>query len=400
MPITVTMPEVAETVVEGTIARWLKQPGDRVELYESLAEIITDKVNIELPSPAAGIVSEILVAEGETVSVGTHLALLEAEGQEQEVTAAEKPPESAVLPSPTEVAASPQLVRPPERRDKRYSLLVLKLAQEHGVDLSRVQGTGTGSRITKADLLRYVEESRAAPTAPGEAADEEIAVDPVRRSIAQRMLQSVQQIPHAWTMMEADVSGLVARVKSAKDEFRQREEVNLTYLPFVIQAVASALKSHPMVNALWAEEKIVLRRQVNVGIAVARDEGLIVPVIKNADEKGIVDLAKEVHHLAERARGNRLSLEDVKNGTFTVNNTGALGSIISMPIINPPQAAIITSEAVVKRPVVAGDEVVIRSVMNLCLSFDHRILDGDIAARFLQEVKTHLEAITPETPIS
>ncbi|MFQ5934716.1 MAG: dihydrolipoamide acetyltransferase family protein, partial [Dehalococcoidia bacterium] len=228
---------------------------------------------------------------------------------------------------------------------------------------------------------------------------EELPVDPVRRAIAQRMLQSAQQIPHAWTMMEADVSGLVARVGSAKEEFRRREGVNLTYLPFVIQAVVNALKAHPLANSTWTEDKIVLKKSVNIGIAVDREEGLIVPVIKDADQKSVAALANEVHKLAEKARQNKLSVQDVQDGTFTVNNTGALGAILSMPIINPPQAGIITSEAVVKRPVVIDDAIAIRSIMNLCLSFDHRILDGGAATAFLKSVKSGLEAIGPDMVI-
>ena len=405
MAITVTMPEVAETVVEGTVGKWLKQPGDRVERYESIVEIITDKVNVELPSPAAGIITEILVSEGETVPIGTPLALLEADDgteAEEEIQKTVESPSPPSTPTPP-ITESRQALRHADGRAKRYSPLVLRLAQEHDIDLSDVQGTGAGGRITKADVLQYAQEKRATPLAQAKATpaatDEEIVVDPIRRSIARRMLQSVQQIPHAWTMMEADVSGLAATVKAAKEEFQRREGINLTYLPFVIQAVVGALRAYPTVNSVWAEEKIVLRRQVNIGIAVAREEGLIVPVIRDADQKSVPDLAKEIHELAEKARQNKLSLEDVKDGTFTVNNTGALGSILSMPIINPPQAGIVTSEAVVKRPVVIGDAIAIRSIMNLCFSFDHRILDGGIATQFLQKVKSHLEAITPETPI-
>ena len=403
MPLTVTMPEIAETIIEGTIAKWLKQPGDRVELYESVVEIITDKVNVELPSPAAGVITEILVAEGETVAIGTPLVLLEVEGEIQEKVSV-KPAEAEPASPPPEEVAAKQPSPPPTRRDKRYSPLVLKLAQEHGVDLGEVRGTGAAGRVTKADVLQYVEGRKPAPAVRAEPSaqptgDEEVPVGPVRRAIAQRLLRSVQQIPHAWTTMEVDVSGLVARVNGAKEEFRRREGVNLTYLPFVIQAVVSALKDHPTANSTWAEDRIVLRKAVNIGVAVARDEGLIVPVIKKADEKSVAGLAKETHELVQKARENKLSVEDVQGGSFTVNNTGTLGSILSAPIINPPQAAIITSEAVVKRPVVVNDAIAIRSMMNLCLSFDHRILDGAAATQFLRTVKANLEAITVETPI-
>lgn len=392
MSITVIMPEVAETVVEGTVAKWLKQPGDRVEIYESVAEIVTDKVNIELPSPATGQITEILVPEGKTVSIGTPLAVLETEG---EVSAEPVAPSSTIeaAPSAAHVAAPPETTKAPTRRDKRYSPLVLKLAQEHRVDLSKVEGTGAGGRVSKADVLEYVEKSKVGSSVTVD----EIRIGPIRRSIAQRMLQSAQEIPHAWTMIEADVSELVAVVQTSKDRFREQEGINLTYLPFMVQAVCSAFKEQPLVNSSWTEDRVMLHKEANIGIAVARDEGLIVPVIKKADQKTIADLAKEIHRLVERARQNKLEMEDVQGGTFTVNNTGALGSVLSMPLINPGQAAIITSEAVMKRPVVINDDIVVRSMMNLCLSFDHRILDGAIAIQFLQQVKAHLEAVNEET---
>ncbi len=388
MSITVIMPEVAETVVEGTVAKWLKQPGDRVEIYESVAEIVTDKVNIELPSPATGQITEILVPEGKTVPIGTPLAVLEAEG---EVSAEPVAPSSTIeaAPSAAHVAAPPETTKAPTRRDKRYSPLVLKLAQEHRVDLSKVEGTGAGGRVSKADVLEYVERSKVGSSVTVD----EIRIGPIRRSIAQRMLQSAQEIPYAWTMIEADVSELVAVVQTSKDRFREQEGINLTYLPFMVQAVCSAFKEQPLVNSSWTEDRVMLHKEANIGIAVARAEGLIVPVIKKADQKTIADLAKEIHRLVERARQNKLEMEDVQGGTFTVNNTGALGSVLSMPLINPGQAAIITSEAVMKRPVVINDDIVVRSMMNLCLSFDHRILDGAIAIQFLQQVKAHLEAV-------
>ena len=401
MAITVTMPEVAETVVEGTIGRWLKKPGDPVERYESIAEIITDKVNIELPSPAAGIMGEILVPEGETVTIGTPIAILNTDGEAPAVEVETRAPglspaQPVVTPGPVEATPPPR-----DKREKRYSPLVLRLAREHSVDLADLRGTGAGGRISKADILRIVDERPSTPAVEEAPAvkDDELAVGPVRQAIAKRMLQSVQQIPHAWTMMEADVSGLVALVKGNKDEFRRREGINLTYLPFVLQAVAGALGAYPMVNSVWAEDKIILKKEINLGIAVARDEGLIVPVVRRADKKSVVNLAREVHELAEKARGNKLTPGDVQGVTFTVNNTGALGSVLSAPIINPPQAGIITSEAVIKRPVVVGDAIAIRSIMNICFSFDHRTLDGSVAVAFLARVKAGLEAIGPDTSV-
>ena len=273
-----------------------------------------------------------------------------------------------------------------------------RLAEEHGIDLSSLQGTGAGGRITKADVLQAAEK-RGAGNGVSDVASGG-ALDPVRRAIALRMTQSARDIPHAWTMMEVDVSGLVALVKGLKEEFRSREGVNLTYLPFILQAVASALRSAPEINSSWQDDRIVLKNEINLGIAVARDEGLIVPVLKNADRKTVAELTRDANSLIEKARDDKLGAADVQGGTFTVNNTGALGSVLSMPLINPPQAAIMTTEAIVKRPVVIGDDAIaVRSMMNLCLSFDHRALDGDQAIRFLARVKKLLEGITADTKV-
>ena len=388
MSVTVTMPEVAETIVEGTIARWLKQPGDPVERYESIAEIVTDKVTLELPSPAAGFMGELLVSEGETVTVDTPIAIIET----TVVSEAPKSVSQALPPTPENAAQSTN------EGQARHSPLVRRLAEEHGIDLSSLQGTGAGGRITKADVLQAAENrgagSKVAAAATGG------ALDPVRRAIAQRMAQSAHDIPHAWTVMEVDVSGLVALVKGLKEEFRSREGVKLTYLPFILQAVASALRSAPEVNSSWQDDRIVLKNEINLGIAVARDKGLIVPVLKNADRKTVAELTRDANSLIEKARDDKLGPADVQGGTFTVNNTGALGSVLSMPLINPPQAAIMTTEAIVKRPVVIGDDAIaVRSMMNLCLSFDHRALDGDQAIRFLAQVKGLLEGLGADTKV-
>ena len=386
MPVTVTMPEVAETIVEGTINKWLKQPGDPVERYESIAEIVTDKVTLELPSPATGIMGELLVAEGDTVTIDTPIAIIHSDVPLESI----QPPSEPQTQSPEPPAPSPN------GRAARHSPLVKRLAAEHGIDLSTLRGTGAGGRITKADVLQAAGPQAASPAfVPTEG-----RVDPVRRAIAQRMTQSSHDIPHVWTMMEVDVSGLVAIVKAQKEAFQQREDVNLTYLPFVLQAVARALRSSPEINSSWQNDRIVLKDEINLGIAVARDKGLIVPVLRNADRLSLPELAREANALAQRARDDKLTPQDVQGGTFTVNNTGALGSILSMPLINPPQAAIMTTEAIVKRPVVVADDAIaVRSMMNLCLSFDHRALDGHQALTFLGQVKTVLEEITPETRI-
>ncbi len=389
MAVKVVMPQLGESVTEGTIVRWIKKVGDRVEKYEPLLEVMTDKVNAEVPAPAAGILREILVPEGETVPVGRELAVI--------AEAAQAPPE------PASVSAGVKGAEAADVAQQRSSPIVRRLAQEYGIDLSQVKGTGIGGRVTKEDVLRYVAERQqaAAPvkeapppaeTPPAAPEEEVIAVSPMRRQIAQHMVRSYQTIPHAWLAMEADVTKLVRLRESIKAEFRRREGVDLTYLPFVVKAAVEALKEHPVLNAVWAEDRIILKKRINIGIAVALEDGLIVPVIKDADQKSIAGLARAIADLTDRARTGRLTLEDVQGGTFTVNNTGALGSIISRPIINEPQVGILTSEAIVRRPVVIDDAIAIRSVMFLCLSFDHRVIDGLTASRFLQAVKGRLEA--------
>ncbi len=392
MTVKVVMPQLGESVAEGTIVRWIKKVGERVEKYEPLLEVMTDKVNAEVPAPAAGILQEILVPEGETVPVGRELAVIaEAEAEVE-----------AAAPAPVgQGAAQAEVTEAGEGLRQRHSPIVRRLAQEYGIDLSQVPGTGLGGRVTKEDVLRYVaQRERAAavgeapaPPRPEAPEEEAIPVSPMRRQIAQHMVRSYQTIPHAWLAMEADVTKLVRFREAIKAEFRRREGVDLTYLPFVFKATVEALKEFPILNAVWAEDKIILKKRINVGIAVALEDGLIVPVIKDADQKSIAGLARAIADLTERARAGRLTLEDVQGGTFTVNNTGALGSVISRPIINEPQVAILTSEAIVRRPVVVDDAIAIRSMMFLCLSFDHRVIDGLTASRFLQAVKRRLEAI-------
>ena len=263
-----------------------------------------------------------------------------------------------------------------------------------------------GGRVTRDDVLRFLEPAAGPATVPVPApvsetnSDEErLAITPVRRMIAEAMMRSASQIPHAWSMVEVDINGLVALRNRERDAFRQREGINLTYLPFALKAVAGALKDNPTLNASWGDDHIVLKRRINLGIAVAAPTGLVVPVIHDADRLSIAGLAHAIDDLAGRARSGALRLEDVQGGTFTVNNTGALGSSISGPIINHPQAGILTTEAVQQRPVVINDAIAIRWMMNLCLSFDHRINDGEESGAFLQSVKRRLEAVDGDTPI-
>ena len=482
---TIELPHVGESVVEGTIGKWLKKPGDRIERYEPLVEVVTDKVTMEVPSPVDGALVKILAEEGETIPMGAPLAEVETADSpasqppqpepSEEPSAIESvrpelvegpsdavpdaPPvsrigylntsatmvgptgggagdDSAPLPPPAAVLAAsmeaqvaiatPAVATTNGDGRRRLSPAVRRLAREHDVDLSLIAGTGMGGRITRDDVLNYLETRSTAPahpepaTAPsatqhaqpelaeaqpsvhpelveGREGDEEhIPLTPVRRMIAEAMVRSVSQIPHAWSMVEVDVTGLVAARAALRSSFRQREGVDLTYLPFILQALVETLKENPTFNATWGGDKIILKKRLNIGLAVAAPNGLVVPVIHNADRLSLSGLAHAVADLAQRARDNKLTLDDVQGGTFTLNNTGALGSVVSQPIINYPQAAIMTTEAVQKRPVIINDAIAIRSMMNLCMSFDHRINDGAESSAFMQSIKRRLEAIAPE----
>ncbi|MBX5476388.1 MAG: 2-oxo acid dehydrogenase subunit E2 [Clostridia bacterium] len=439
MDVTVKMPQLGESVTEGTVSAWLKRPGDRVERYESLLEVITDKVNAEVPSPYAGVVKALLVAEGDTVPVGTPICVLEAEGEVEADASAPESHGSATAPSPAGAAdpgagagtatpatgaTGPGGAAPGAPERGRYSPAVRRLAREHGVDLTQVRGTGAGGRVTREDVERFVAQRaagvapaaspatapQAAPVppqaapAPAAAAapklgpdDELVPLTPIRRTIARNMVLSATTIPHAWTMVEADVTGIERLIESRGAEFRAREGVNLTFLPFAVKAAVEALKAVPRLNATWSEAGIILHKRVHVGIAVATEDGLVVPVIHDADRLSIAGLAVAIADLASRARAGKLNLDDMQGGTFTVDNTGAVGTELSMPIIVPGQTGILTTERAKKKPVVVGDAIAIRTVMALCLSIDHRVVDGAEAGRFLTEVRRRLESVGPET---
>ncbi len=447
MSTTITMPQLGESVAEGTIGKWLKAPGDRVERDEPLVEVITDKVNAEIPSPVAGVIERIVVPEGETVPIGAELVVIgDSAGVGEGARAAEttSASEAAGQPAPASAAREEWPAPAVEGEDgqeggRRASPLVRRLAREHNVDLGQVSGSGLGGRVTKNDILAYIESRSAAPAAaaapaapippsaptptptpslapaagpaptrppapaaPGEVgADEELVpLTPMRRAIAEHMVRSVGTAPHAWGMVEIDVTVLVRLRDSVLREWHAREGFELTYLPFFVKAVVESLREHRVMNSRWSDEGVVLRRGINIGIAVAIQDGLVVPVIGDADQKSIAGLAHAVRDIATRARAGRLSMDDLQGGTFTVNNTGALGSIASGPIINQPQAGIITMEAIVKRPVVRDDDAIaVRSMMNACLAFDHRVTDGAEALRFLQSVRRRVEAYGPETAI-
>ena len=434
----IELPQVGESVTEGTIVQWLKGVGDHVDRYDPLVEVLTDKVSMEVPSPVAGVITELLAEEGQTLPMGAPIASIQTEDAVESPApnritpaAPTEEPQSidrtgvllkdvapvgptgagnVIIPAAQDATASEQAGRGRQRR--RYSPAVQRLADEHGIDLSQVQGTGISGRITRKDVLAYTEAqaqstvleapAASAPrvsTVSVSADEERLPLSPVRRMIAANMKRSASEIPAAWSITEVDVSGLVRRREALKDDFQRREGVNLTYLHFVIKTVAESLRENPLLNSSWADEAIILKKRINIGIAVAAPDGLVVPVLRDADTLSVAGIAVRASDLTARARQGRLAVEDVQGGTFTLNNTGALGSIASQPIINHPQAAILTTEAVVKRPVVIGDAIGIRSLMNICLTFDHRIMDGAEASAFSNAVKRRLEAICDDTGI-
>ena len=394
------MPQLGETIAEGTIGRWLKQVGDAVEMDEPLVEIITDKVNAEVPSPATGTLSAILVDEGETVDVGVEIAAVDEaesagvstiESKVQERTPAQPTPPPVASPEKTAASAP-------------VSPLVKRLARENNVDLAAVVGTGNGGRVTKDDILTFVQRREQAATessAGGPTSEsQDVPLSPAHRAMANRMVESVSTIPHAWLLMEVDATNLVGWRARQLEAFQREHGFELTYLPLVAMAVVEALGEHPIVNSRWAGDKLLQHNSVQLSIAVASDHGLMVPVVHSAESLGVTALALAIRSVVLKARAGRLEVHDIQGGTFTLNNTGALGSIASQPIINHPQAAILNMEAIVKRPVVVNDDAIaVRPTMNLCLSFDHRVMDGQQAAQFLQTIKSKLESISPTRPL-
>jgi len=430
----ITMPQLAESVVEATITKWLKQPGETVAKYESLCEINTDKVNAEVPSVEAGVLLEWLVAEGDTVQVGAPICIISGEGRSLNV-ATEVEQVVSQTPPVTSASASASAQSYTSVEKARLSPAVRQLLAEHGLDVSKVIGNGLNGRVTRKDVLTYVEDHKSQVNGasvpviqqshPGPVRssglhliDEQgvppfefegisdvdrgeyiVDVTPVRSTIATRMRQSVSEIPHAWTMIEVDVTNLVGLRQKMKEEFKRREGINLTYLPFVIKAVANAIKEYPIMNSVWGVDKIIIKRDINISLAVGTEDAVWVPVIKRADFKSVLEIAREVDDLGRKARSGQLKLEHMQGGTFTINNTGAFGSMLSQPIINFPQAANLTFESIIKRPVVIQDMIAVRSMANICLSLDHRILDGVICGRFLQRVREHLESYSPHSVI-
>ena len=449
MPTPVKMPRLGESVAEGTVGSWLKKEGDWVERDESLAEIITDKINAELPSPVAGRLAKILVKVDETVPVGADIALIEENADVSASPPAEAAPGPGAAPveSPARAnvavmdskragdgngsSAAVQVSRAGEEERQRISPLARRLAREHSLDLNAIPGTGTGGRVRKEDILAYLAQQEEAPVAVGaqfiEAATPVPAAQPaytapaavpvappyvapaaptiagedveivtpsrMRLAIAEHMVRSKRTSPHATTVMEVDMTNIAKWLEKNRDDFKRREGYSISYVPFVMKSVCEGIRKVPLMNSSWTEDnKIIIKKRINLGIAVATDMGLVVPTIYDADQLTIAGLAKQVNAVAQRARTNKLTVEDIQNSTFVVNNPGTFGTIISVPIINQPHAGILSMDAVVKRPVVTEDDAIaIRYMMYLCLSFDHRILDGAGAATFLQAVRTKLQ---------
>jgi 2-oxoglutarate dehydrogenase E2 component (dihydrolipoamide succinyltransferase) len=419
MPTNVVMPQLGESVVEGTLSRWLKKEGDPVSEYEPLMEVNTDKVDTEIPAPASGVVLKILVPEGTTVKAGTLMAVIGQPGEAVPGNGHGAQPAVAAPPLPAAAPAAPA-----PRRDLGFiSPIVAKLADEHQIDLQMVKGTGQGGRITKKDVLDYVEAMKAggvpapvaapaAPTAlpptasvapptshlPPPISDlrpptsdlDFIPVAGIRKQIAEHMVRSEHTAPHVTSVWEVDMSKALAHRAANKAQFA-RDGVDLTLTAYFVVASVAALKAVPIVNSQWTEDKILLKREVNIGVAVALDEGLIVPLIKNADEKSLLRLAREVNDLAQRARAKALKPDDVVGGTFTISNHGVSGSLFATPIISQPQTGILGVGVMQKRVVVVNDAIAIRPMVYVSLTFDHRVLDGAVADRFLAKLKETLE---------
>ena len=432
----VVMPQMGESIVEGTLTRWLKKPGDHVERDEPLFEISTDKVDTEIPSPASGTLSEVVVEEGKTVGISTVVARIADDGEAPAAQPAAPAPAAAAAPpaepqAPPAPAAAPPPPPPPVEEPVEatgpLSPLVRRMARENSIDLTKVKGTGAGGRITKQDLEAYMarEKQAPAPSAPPTAPPVEVAAAPpppppampveapaapampplaaaqakarvepmstMRIRIAEHMLASRRTSAHVTTIHKVDMTKVARMRDRHKADFQSRYGMSLTYLPFVVRATVVALRTYPLLNASIEGNNIIHHNEINIGIAVALENGLIVPVVRQADEKNVLGLQRSIVDLATRARSRQLKPDEVQGGTFSITNFGSFGSVIATPIINQPQVAILGVGAVEKSPVVVDDAIAIRSVMYLSLSFDHRLIDGALGDQFNAKVKQVLE---------
>jgi pyruvate dehydrogenase E2 component (dihydrolipoyllysine-residue acetyltransferase) len=469
MPVDVIMPQMGESIFEGTITKWLKKPGDKVERDEPLFEISTDKVDAEIPAPASGVLREIKVPEGQTVPIQTVVGVIDADGAAAGVAAVSaklevapapaKPAPAPAPPAPAPAAVAPRPPAPvaPAAERVRSSPLVRRMAREHGIDLTQVKGTGAGGRVSKRDIEAALAAGAARPAAPAPvpapaavppppgpapaparpaalppppppapAPARPAALPPppppaaapaagivletavpreriyfgryevqpmtvMRQRIAEHMVLSKRVSPHVYSIEEADMTSIVALRAHMKEEFEKQTETKLTYMPFFIRACVEALRAFPTVNASIDGSNVVLHREINMGIAVALDWGLIVPVIRGADEKNFLGLQRAVNDLAERARTKKLKPDEVAEGTFAITNPGVFGGLMGLPVINQPNVAILGIGAIQKRPVVVNDAIAVRSMVYLTLSYDHRVVDGATAHRFMASVKAFLE---------
>ena len=413
MPSNVIMPQMGESIFEGTLTKWLKKVGDPVKRDEPLFEISTDKVDSEIPAPASGVLSEIRVNEGETVQINTVVGVISEDG----ATASPSPARAEAKEAPKQQVAEPARPEPaeasmpepespaPASRSVRSSPLVKRIAREEDVDLGQLEGTGLGGRITKKDILSHLSGRQSTDVPPPPAprprmpsterspsgSSEVVPMSAMRKSIAEHMLASRRTSAHVTTVFEVDLTRIVNMKNQHAQEFLEREGGKLSYMPFFIKTVAGALKEFPVVNASISGTDIIYKKDVNIGVAVALDWGLIVPVVKNADEKSFLGIAKTASSLAERARQKKLAPEDVQGGTFTITNPGVFGSLLGTPIINQPQVAILCIGAITKRPVVINDAIAIRSMAYLTLTFDHRLIDGAVADHFMSSLRNNLE---------
>jgi pyruvate dehydrogenase E2 component (dihydrolipoamide acetyltransferase) len=423
MPTDIVMPQMGESIFEGTITKWLKKPGDKVQRDEPLFEISTDKVDAEIPAPASGVLRDIKVGEGNTVQVNTVVGTIAGDG---EASAAPAPAAAKPAAQPAPAPAKPQAAPPkaatpapapaapgPEEADEddhaRSSPLVRKIARENNVNLSQVSGTGLGGRITKQDIMAFLEHPGAASAAsvpaparpsaapaPAAIPAESVPMTKMRQIIAQRMIESRRTSAHVHAMFEVDITKIVQLRNKTKSAFEQRHGARLTFMPFFVRAAIIALQQFPIVNASIEGETIRYHRHVNVGIAVALDWGLIVPVLKNADELNFLGLQRGISDLGERARSKKLKPEEVEGSTFTVTNPGQFGAVFGLPIINQPNSAIMGVGGITKAPLVVtdaegNDSIAIRSVVHLTLGYDHRLIDGAVADQFMAFVKKTLE---------
>ncbi len=434
------MPKLGESVTEGTIGKWLKRPGDKVAKYDLLVEVQTDKVNTEIPSPVSGTLTEVKVEEGQTVPIGTLLAVFDtADGEAAAAApAAARPTAAAAAPAavtetparPEARAAAPSAARP-DTSEIRATPAVRKLAAESGVDISEIAGTGLGGRVSKKDVEDFLARREARPQAPQPspqpqpqaaaarvvpaqppaqparpapapslAGDQLVPLTQMRRAIANNMAQA-WSAPHAHAVMPVDVTELMRYREKVRHEFAEREGFDLSPAAFIAKAVVEGLRAVPLVNASWTDQGLILHREINLGYAVALGEdGLIVPVIRDADGRSIAGLMRAIRDVVDRAKARRLTLDDLAGGTFTLNNTGPLGTVVSSPIVPPGQAAILSSESIQKTlTVTADDAIAIRQVMNIVIGFDHRVVDGSTAARFLAAVRDWLQGAAPSVPV-